>query len=65
MFTDIGEELGDEWFYRYYADTGVFAAVNVTGNGQFLKGGVYVLGGPFGNDVVFIDTLANLLQQIP
>lgn len=46
------------WTHRYYAGTDTYAAVNLT------DGGVYVLGGSFGNEVVFVNSLANLIGQV-
>lgn len=60
---------GSDWYYRYFEGSQTYAAVNVTGGEAFgetlVVGGVYVTGGAFGSGVVYIDTLANLLLQIP
>lgn len=46
------------WVYRYYPVTDTYVAVNLQ------AGGVYVLGGLFGNTVVYIDQLSVLLDQV-
>ncbi len=48
----------EPWLYRYYPESGTYAGVNKENNG------VYVLGGSFGNEPKFIDTLPNLINQI-
>lgn len=53
-----------DWLYRFYPGTGSYAAVHVGLSGEFVFGGVYTLGGPFGDEVVFIDTLTNLLVLV-
>jgi hypothetical protein len=51
-------QMIDPWAFRFYPSTGIYAGVN---NNQ-----VFVLGGPWGTDSpTFIDTLPNLLAQIP
>lgn len=51
-------QISDTWAFRYYPSTGIYAGVN---NNE-----VFVLGGPWGTDTpTFIDTLPNLLAQIP
>ncbi len=49
----------EPWLYRFYPGTGVYAGVNKSDNGT------YTLGGPFGNNPVFIDSLSNLISKIP
>lgn len=49
----------EPWLYRYYPETQIYAGVNKNDND------VYVLGGDFGNTPTRIDTLANLVSQIP
>lgn len=47
------------WLYRFYPDTGIYAGVNTNNNG------VYVLGGPWGNEnPIFIDFLPNLIGNL-
>lgn len=44
------------WLFRFYPDTNVYAGVNTDNNG------VFVFGGPWGNDnPTYIDSLSNLL----
>jgi len=43
------------WLYRYYSATGIYAGLND-------NGGVYVMGGAFGQSPLYIDTEANLLN---
>ncbi|QOJ23022.1 MAG: hypothetical protein HRU78_04675 [Gammaproteobacteria bacterium] len=44
------------WLFRFYPDTNIYAGVNTDNNG------VFVLGGPWGNDSpTYIDSLSNLL----
>lgn len=51
-------QMIDPWAFRYYPSTDIYAGVN---NNE-----VFVLGGPWGIDSpTFIDTLPNLLAQIP
>ena len=49
----------EPWLYRYYPESQIYAGVNKNDNE------VYVLGGNFGNTPTRIDTLANLVSQIP
>lgn len=49
----------EPWLYRYYPESQIYAGVNKNDND------VYVLGGNFGNTPTRIDTLANLVSQIP
>jgi len=53
-----------DWLYRFYPTSQSYAAVHTGTGGEFLQGGVYTLGGPFGDSVVYIDTLDNLLTLI-
>lgn len=43
------------WLYRYYSASGVYVGLNE-------NGGVYVMGGPFGNSPSYVDTSASLLR---
>jgi hypothetical protein len=48
----------EPWLFRHYPDVGIYAGVNKTDNG------VYVLGGPWGNNPTFIDSLPNMINHI-
>lgn len=48
----------EPWLYRFYPEVNIYAGVNKNDNG------VYVLGGPWGNNPAFIDTLPNLISHI-
>lgn len=48
----------EPWLFRYYPETGVYAGVNLGDNN------VYVLGGPWGDNITPIDSLANLLLSV-
>lgn len=48
----------EPWLFRHYPQTGIYAGVNTSDLN------VYVLGGPWGNNPVFIDSLSNLLVLI-
>lgn len=48
----------DPWLYRFYPEANIYAGVNKNDNG------IYVLGGPWGDNPVFIDTLPNLISHI-
>lgn len=48
----------EPWLFRHYPDTGIYAGVNKNDNG------VYLLGGPWGNNPTFISTLPNAITQI-
>lgn len=57
-------EAGSDWFYRYFSGSDSYAAINVNGNGPYFSGNVYVLGQQFGEGLLFVDTLENLLSAI-
>lgn len=44
------------WLYRYYPQTGVYLGLND-------NNGIYVLGGEFGSEPLYVNTLASLLTQ--
>jgi hypothetical protein len=44
------------WLFRYYQETGIYAGVSQDDNG------VYVLGGPWGNNATFIGTLPDVVN---
>ncbi|MDV6344203.1 hypothetical protein [Nitrosomonas sp. Is37] len=48
----------EPWLFRYYPEVGIYAGVNKTDNG------IYVLGGPWGNNPTFIDSLPNMITHI-
>ena len=48
----------EPWLYRFYPETNTYAGVNKNDNG------VYVLGGPWGNNPTFIDSLPGLIEHI-
>ncbi len=48
----------EPWLYRHYPETGIYAGVNKNDNG------VYLLGGIWGDQPTYIDTLANLIAHI-
>lgn len=48
----------EPWLFRHYPEVGIYAGVNKTDNG------IYVLGGPWGNNPTFIDSLPNMLNHI-
>ena len=48
----------EPWLYRFYPETNTYAGVNKNDNG------VYVLGGSWGNNPTFIDTLPGLINHI-
>ncbi|MDC8445669.1 MAG: copper resistance protein CopC [Nitrosomonas sp.] len=48
----------EPWLFRHYPQTNIYAGVNTNDNN------VYVLGGPWGNNPAFIDTLSNLSALI-
>jgi alpha-tubulin suppressor-like RCC1 family protein len=55
-------QTADIWTYRYYAATGVYLGVN---NSVADKGGVYVLGGPFGTTPIRVGKLSDFLSGVP
>lgn len=48
----------EPWLYRFYPEANTYAGVNKNDNG------VYVLGGPWGDNPTFIDTLPSLINHI-
>ena len=48
---------GTRWIYRFWSETGVYAAVNIDDNG------IYLLGGPFGDKPKFVGDLSVFLSQ--
>lgn len=46
------------WLFRHYSETGVYAGVNTSDNH------VYLLGGPWGDNVTVVDSLSNLLAIV-
>lgn len=48
----------EPWLYRFYPETGVYAGVNKTDQG------VYVMGGQWGNNPTYIDSLASMISLI-
>ncbi len=48
---------GTRWIYRFWSETGVYAAVNIDDNG------IYLLGGPFGDKPKFVGGLLAFLSQ--
>jgi hypothetical protein len=48
----------EPWLFRHYPEVGIYAGVNKTDSG------VYVLGGPWGNNPTFIDSLPNMITHI-
>lgn len=48
----------DSWRYRFYPITGIYTGVNIN------EEAVYVLGGPFGNQTVYIDSVKNILPLV-
>ena len=48
--------------YRYYATTGVYLGVVVHGGSTYVKNGVYVLGGPFGAEPVYVGLVSAFIQ---
>jgi len=70
--TNQTEAIGSTWFYRDYGylspkpeGTGIAVAVNISGGGGFNAGEVLAIGGPYGNNPIFVDTLSNLLLMVP
>ena len=57
-------EAGSDWFYRYFTGSDSYAAININGTGTFLGGSVYLLGGDFGDEPLYVGTLENLLATI-
>ncbi len=55
---------GSDWFYRYFAGSDTYVAININGQGPYFEGDVYVLGPQFGEDLLRVDTLDNLLVAI-
>ena len=52
------------WLYRYYPGTDSYIAVSLQDTEDYVRGGVYVLGGLFGSEAVYIDLLSNLLTLL-
>ncbi len=48
----------NQWRFRFYPDTGIYAGVNLN------DGGVYILGGQFGDQPVYVDTVDNILLLV-
>ncbi len=48
----------EPWLYRFYPETNTYAGVNKNDNG------VYVMGGPWGDNPTYIDSLASLITTI-
>lgn len=57
-------EAGSDWFYRYFTGSDSYAAININGTGTFIGGSVYVLGGDFGEEPLYVGTLESLLATI-
>ncbi|HNP27389.1 MAG TPA: hypothetical protein PKM20_11655 [Nitrosomonas sp.] len=53
-----GTQNINPWLFRFYPETGVYVGVNINDNN------VYVLGGPWGNNVTVVETLPNLVNLI-
>ena len=52
------------WHYRFYSGTGTYAAVNISDGSNPPVGGVFVVGGVFGGDVLFVGLLSDLIILI-
>ncbi len=48
----------NSWIFRHYPETGIYAGVNTNDNG------VYVLGGPWGDAPIYVDSLVNVINSI-
>jgi len=51
------------WYYRYYPETGIYLGLKP--NTENTHYNIYVSGGRFGNELTFIETLPNLVKNIP
>ncbi|MEI2768615.1 MAG: hypothetical protein V9E86_09065 [Nitrosomonas sp.] len=49
----------EPWLFRHYPEAGVYAGINKNDNGA------YVIGGPWGSAPVLVDSLSDLVSQIP
>lgn len=49
----------EPWLFRYYPEAGIYAGVNKSDNRA------YAIGGPWGSAPVLIDSLPNLVSQVP
>ena len=71
---DLGERLFPNHFpshvatlssgpflYRYYPSTGIYLGVAVQSDSATVMGGVYVLGGPWGNNALYLGTLTDFV----
>jgi hypothetical protein len=52
------------FLYRYYPATGVYLGVVVSADGGYSPGGVYVMGGPFGNAPAYVGPLASFITPV-
>ncbi|MBY0474112.1 MAG: hypothetical protein K2Q13_03510 [Nitrosomonas sp.] len=48
----------EPWLFRYYPESNVYAGVNKNDNN------VYVMGGPWGNSPILINTLSSMITQV-
>jgi|GEM_PF-2563476 len=62
--TQLVNESGNSWYVRSYASSGISIKINLNGTSPFMAGGVYVVGGSYGEQEVFIDSLENLLTLV-
>lgn len=59
--TQQASQAGSDWFYRYFSGSNSYAAVNINGTAPYAAGDVYVSGAQFGEGLVRVGTLQELL----
>jgi hypothetical protein len=52
------------FLYRYYPSTGVYLGVALSSMGGYSPGGVYVMGGPFGNAPAYVGPLTSFTTPV-
>lgn len=51
--------------YRFYRETGIYLGVVVMADARYSRLGVYVMGGPFGQDPQHVGPLTGYIQPVP
>lgn len=62
--TQQANQAGSDWFYRFFSETNSYAAVNINGTAPYKAGDVYVSGTQFGEGLLRVGTLQELLAVV-
>ena len=62
--TQQANQAGSDWFYRFFSGSNSYAAVNINGSAPYTAGDVYVSGAQFGEGLLRLGTLEELLAVV-